>query len=192
MLIACQKAGIPEPFITYLDNLYKSGDTQLQVNGHLSTPIRCNQGVKQGDPLSPTLFSYVVDWCLGAINQDIGFKWAKEILSYLAFTDDLVLLAESQEDLQAQLNRVVGAMKKCGLEVNPAKCASLALDVVRLISFTDEKNFLRVNNEEITALKLDEAYKYLGLHVSAKGAEPKVLSKLTSLLGNLTKAPFMK
>ena len=81
-------------------------------------------------------------------------------------------------------------MKKCGLEINPAKCASLALDVVRRISFTDGQSFLRVNNEGIPALKIDEAYKYLGLHVSAKGAEPRVLSKLTSSLENLRKAPL--
>ena len=51
MLNACQKAGLPEPFINYLDNLYKAGETQLQANGHLSNRIRCNQGV--------TLFNYV-------------------------------------------------------------------------------------------------------------------------------------
>ena len=60
-------------------------------------------------------------------------------------------------------------MKKCGLKVNPGKCASFALYVDRQILFTDEKNFLWQNNEEIPALKLDKAYKYLGLNVSAKG-----------------------
>ena len=36
MLITCRKAGLPEPFINYLDNLYKAGETQLQANGCLS------------------------------------------------------------------------------------------------------------------------------------------------------------
>ena len=95
MLIACRKAGIPEPFINYLDCLYERGVTQLQANGRLSQPIRCRQGVKQGDPLSPTLFNFIIDWCLNVADPAIGFSWAKGFLSYLAFADDLVLLAQT-------------------------------------------------------------------------------------------------
>ena len=64
----------------------------------------------------------------------------------MAFADDLVLLAESREGLQVQLDKVVDSIKKCGLEINPAECASLALDVVRRILFTDGQSFLWVNN----------------------------------------------
>lgn len=53
----------------------------------------------------------------------------------------------------------------------------LALDVVRQISI------------RIPALKQDKSYIYLGLYVSARGTEPRVLFKQTTQLKNLSKAP---
>lgn len=63
---------------------------RLKVEKSFSEPISVRRDVKQGDPLSPLLFNYVMDWVLSELDPQLGVsledKWN---LNHLAFADDV-------------------------------------------------------------------------------------------------------
>ena len=125
-------------------------------------------------------------------DQSIGVRVVQELVSYLAYADDLVLLAGSREELQRQVNLVTAALSKCGLEVNPAKCATMSLvaDLQRRLWYVSQNQPIHVNGEDLPSLSITDAYKYLGCQFSAHGATQSVMEKLEKQLENIEKAPL--
>ena len=97
--LAASRAGVPEPLIKYIENLYPNASTQLKVRSSLKNPISVQQGVRQGDRLSPILFNYVIDWALSNLDSHIGFKVDDQRINHLAFADDVALFAATQQGL---------------------------------------------------------------------------------------------
>ena len=192
LLLAAQRAGCPSPLLAYIRHIYANGRTKLKVGGKLSAPISVAQGVKQGDPLSCILFNLVVDWGLDALDKKIGFKIGEQLLSHLAFADDVVLMSETQAGLQRQIDAFSGHLAKSGLIMNAGKCATMSIVAVKAKRswYCNQESSLRLGGVLISALNVNEAYKYLGLQVSATGVSPKVEEKLREHLKQLTKAPL--
>ena len=62
--------------------------------------FRSDAGVRQGDTLSPTLFSlYINDLAVAIKGLNIGVKLGNELVSILLYADDMVLLSESEADI---------------------------------------------------------------------------------------------
>jgi hypothetical protein len=53
--------GIPEKFITTVKALYHKAETQIMINGHLSSKFKVTRGVQQGDPMSCLLFNLAIE-----------------------------------------------------------------------------------------------------------------------------------
>ena len=104
--------GVSGKCLQYIQNMYKGIKSMLKINGMLSDFVNCNIGVRQGENLSPFLFSlYINDLeeflveknVLGihSISNDIEnelFVYFK--LLVLFYADDCVILAESAVELQ--------------------------------------------------------------------------------------------
>ncbi|RXG59363.1 Very-long-chain (3R)-3-hydroxyacyl-CoA dehydratase 3 [Armadillidium vulgare] len=58
---------------------------------------RLQGGVLHGDPLSPTLFNQKIDYVLVFLNQYLGVNIHSNLVSELAYADDLILVASSRE-----------------------------------------------------------------------------------------------
>ena len=59
----------------------------------MSSRIPVGRGVKQVDPMFPTLFNAVVDMILGEVDRSIGITGdaaSKTKCNYIAFVDDLL------------------------------------------------------------------------------------------------------
>ena len=192
LILAATRAGCPSPLLEYIKTIYANGRTRLKVGGKLSEPISVAQGVKQGDPLSCILFNLVVDWALDALDSNIGFKLGEQLLSHLAFADDVVLMSETQAGLQRQIDAFSGHLAKSGLLMNAAKCATLNITALPAQKswVCNQTSSLRLGGVLIPALSVNETYKYLGLQVSATGVSPKVEEKLKEHLKQLTRAPL--
>ena len=120
-----------------IHNLYDNAKSCVRV-GHLkSEPCVSNIGVRQGENLSPILFSLFLNdltefiahaynglvdvsemsiLLLGNDDIEVFFK-----LYLLLYADDTVILAESKDELQAALNAMYLYCKSWDLEVNPSK-----------------------------------------------------------------------
>ena len=50
--------------LSVIKSSYHQTSTSVQVNGHLSGDIELQRGVRQGRPLSPSLYVYCICMCM--------------------------------------------------------------------------------------------------------------------------------
>ena len=115
-----------------ISSLYSNPKSRVILQDHSTDYFDCPMGVKQGDCLSPTLFSiYVNDLANEIKNSQIGVKIDLEgihdldldsfTLNLLIYADDIVLLTETEKDMQSLLSIVQNWCQKWRLEINLEK-----------------------------------------------------------------------
>ncbi|KAG5890219.1 hypothetical protein JTB14_028761 [Gonioctena quinquepunctata] len=132
--------GLNRTALDLLKNINETSTSTIKTAQGESRPLPIRAGVRQGCPLSPIIFNIT----------NRGFKIGDHDITVLAYADDLVLAADTPEDLQNILNRVGETAAYCGLTFRPEKCASLTLDC-------------RYRNICHTALAEGQAYEHLGI-----------------------------
>ncbi|MCO5587382.1 hypothetical protein L7F22_041331 [Adiantum nelumboides] len=80
-------------------------------------------GVKQGCPLSPTLFGMYVDEVSDYIDRegDRGAQLARTWIPLLLYADEIVLISDSPEGMQRHLDALHSFAEDSGLSVNLGK-----------------------------------------------------------------------
>lgn len=191
---ACRSAGIPEPMIEYIKSVYGGAYTTLvspsgrNINEQRVKPTR---GVRQGDPLSPILFSLVIDRVLETLNRDVGFVANGERVSWLAFADDVVLCATSQVGFQNNLDKIATGLSRYGLGLNAAKCrvlSEVASGRDKKLKIVDTPLF-KVNGERIRQCAILDLWSYLGVKFVGSRVEGVRIS-LGAELERLSRAPL--
>ena len=56
------------------------------------------------------LFIFLIDWVVDKVDSSIGFRLVGVILLLLLFSDDMVVLASSCEDLEKQVQLIVDSL----------------------------------------------------------------------------------
>ena len=97
ILTSLQEQGIEDVYIEILK------DTDSSVTVHLnkeSEKIRIKRGVRQGDTISPKLFTATLESIFRRLNWgNKGVKIDGEFLSNLRFADDIFLCTETPQEL---------------------------------------------------------------------------------------------
>ena len=76
-------------------------------------------GVRQGDPMSPTLFSlYINDLAKHLTENGPTLNFDNLSINCLLYADDMVLITETEEQLQKLLDMMYVWCKKWQLKVN--------------------------------------------------------------------------
>ena len=101
--------GIPEHLTWLLRNLY-AGQEATVGTGHGKTDwFRIGKGVCQGCILSCCLFNFYAEYIMrnaGLEEAQAGIKIARRNINNLRYADDVILMAESEEELKSLLMRV--------------------------------------------------------------------------------------
>ena len=96
-----RQIGITGKMYNALLSLYEDVKCCVKVNGIYTDWFSVRCGLKQGCCLSPILFNlYINDMVNSITSLGIGVNIRDDIVSVLLYADDLVLLAESETDLQ--------------------------------------------------------------------------------------------
>lgn len=191
VLGAGRRVGLPPRFLSYLERLYSGSTAKFSVSqfGRI-TPV--TQGVRQGDPLSPCLFNYVIDGLLAVLPNHIGVNVGSESCNAMAFADDLVLLASTPGGLQDLLNTATVYLGERGLSFNIEKCHTLALVASGHQKKIKVQNVVfHLGGEQIPTVGLNSSWRYLGLYFDSSGLRRvSIHQDLRKYLDNLTRAPL--
>ena len=119
---AMRSLGVEEWAVRAVQSMYANARSRVRVNGQLSDEFEVKVGVHQGSVLSPLLFILVLE----ALSREFrtGVPWE------LLYADDLVIIANSLEELIARFKAWKDGMEQKGLKVNIPK-------TVFMISGTD-------------------------------------------------------
>ena len=80
--------GIPAAYTRIIEELYKNCETDISL-GEFQATVSVKRRVKQGDVMSPNLFSATLELVLRKLNLPGGININGEILKYLLFADDI-------------------------------------------------------------------------------------------------------
>ena len=138
--------------------LYRNSLGCVKINEMMTDWFDIKSGVRQGDPLSPTLFCIFVNELISEVkNLSLGVKVNDSLVSLLAFADDIVLLANTESELAEILKCVEKWCNKFRLKVNT--------DKTKIIHFRPKRSAKTNFNFAFNGMKLDIVahYKYLGV-----------------------------
>ena len=104
-----KEKGIPDHLTCLLRNLYAGQEATVRT-GHGTTDwFQIGKGVRQGSILSPCLFNLYAEYITRSAGLDeaqAGIKIAGRNINNLIYTDNITLMAESEEELKSLFIKV--------------------------------------------------------------------------------------
>ena len=158
-----QRLGVPSQFIKVVEDLYDGATTSFATVKGETRQIKINQGVKQGDPLSPILFNVCLDPMFCSLERD-GKGWGNEKTSItaLGYADDTAVLSDSRAGLEKNLALVKAFCDQVGLRLNVNK--SYVFHIIsdgRTFTVNDTAPY-EIDGGRIPWVSPDNATRYLG------------------------------
>ena len=90
-----------------IKSIYANTSACVTINGKSTSWFSCKSSVKQGDNCSPTLFSIFIDDLVREINDlGLGINVGEDKVSLLLYTDDIVMVAYNERDMQLLLDKL--------------------------------------------------------------------------------------
>lgn len=116
-------ARVDSRYTELLVDIYKNATFHVRVNEDLETErIQLNRGVRQGDTISPKLFTLALENIFKTLTWDKkGINIDGSHLNHLRFADDIVLISSNIQELKDMLEQLKGAAEGVGLKMNISK-----------------------------------------------------------------------
>ena len=189
-----QRAGVPPRFVALVKDLHVGARAAVRHGGQTSESFPLQRGLKQGSVFAPLLFNIFLgaEYAADASGLELGvrFKWRREArihrplpdlqpfnttnhdfqfvtLSYLAYADDLVLMARSEAALQKMMDIFVRVVDAFGQEVSIAKTKVMVSERVTPANPTRSPATITVHGKP---LGLVDSFIYLGCSVAWDGS----------------------
>jgi hypothetical protein len=162
------KQGVRGKLWRALYAMYSNNKTSILINGQPTRWFDILQGVRQGATESPTLFKFYINGLAQSLRKSgLGVALGgvledniADMLSILLFADDVVLFANSREELQKMIDVVALYSHKWRFEENLGKCG--VMSVLAASSKPSKPASLEFLGR---AVKEVHQYKYLGVIV---------------------------
>ena len=149
---ALREQGINENYIELIKNIYDKGTAIIRLHKN-TNKIKIARGVRQGDTISPKLFTASLESIFRKMNwEGKGIRVDGEYLSNLRFADDILGSSEKPPELQTMLTDLNTENKKVGLKMNKTKTNVM-------FNSTAQKEPIEIDGEQLE--EVDE-YIYLG------------------------------
>ena len=109
-----------EGYVQLLEDMYTNATAKIHIENDVSKAIQIERGVRQGDTISPKMFTAAMEEIFKKLNlQDRGIKIVGEkLIDLQRFADDVTLITSSVKDMEIQLNDLNKESKKIGLKIH--------------------------------------------------------------------------
>ena len=171
-----KQLGMPEFLIEFVRDTYRDNGTKIITSRGETRRIRIRRGVRQGCPLSPTLFNLCLEplfKALDTVNKNEGITVETEdqegrcsyTINAQAYADHLVLISNTRTEMMDLLNTVEMFCKFAGLKMAVQKCKTISYIKEGNRRVSDPVPFT-IDGEEIPTEDVTEAMEYLGTVIS--------------------------
>ncbi len=160
-----EKIATPPYLLKTINGMYDGGVYILIDGDKTSDAVTPDKGVKQGCPLSPLLFSLYIndmDKFLDTDTRGAITAFATIKVSHCEYADDILMVANSAEHLQFQLNKLSAYARAKGLTVNTEKTKIL-------IFFSASSTSIPAFTYNGVPLEVVTEFKYLGVLLNRNG-----------------------
>ncbi len=174
LLVKLLKIGVGGKFYSLVKSMHCNNQICIRINDKITEYFEMNIGVRQGDSLSPLLFNIFINDLANDLEQNntTSAHLGSLKIGFLLYADDLILLSESAEGLQDQIDRVNAYCKTWALQINKNKSKIMIFNK----RSTDMLHF-HVDNESLEIVK---EYKYLGVLITKSGSFSQAIKQLSS------------
>ncbi len=179
-LLLCKllEYGIDGRMYNSIKYMYSMTESCVQLGGDFTPFFSTVSGVRQGDSMSPTLFAVFINDLVKEINAlHMGVQCGELELSILLYADDVVLLANNEDDMNKLLECVHKYCIKWRLLINKDKTKVVHF---RKKSTPRSNKIIRISSTELDYV---ENYKYLGIFVNEFMSYEKTVETLSAAAG---------
>ena len=150
---ALSNGRIDDRYTNIIKYIYENATSQVMTTQEKTNKINKKRGVRQGDSISPKLFTLALEDMFKTQNwQNKGILIDGERLNHIRFADDITLIAENQSDLQIMIKELNEKSEQIGLKININKTKYLTNDV-------HQNQHIILNNRTIERV---QSFIYLG------------------------------
>jgi len=115
--------GIRRGLVERVGEILRETKSAVRIGDEVGVSFWTMRGLRQGCPLSPLLFNILI----ADLEEDLargkwgGLKLREGKIWSLAYADDVVLVAENEDEMRSMIERVEVYIDRKGLEVNTEK-----------------------------------------------------------------------
>jgi hypothetical protein len=134
--------------------------SKLGIGKHWSDRFPIQNGLKQGDALSPLLFNFALEYVVRKAQENqVGLK-LKGTHQLLAYADDVNLLGDNIDTIKKNTETIIDTSKEVGLETNVEKTKYMFLFRHQNVGRNRDVKIANWSFENVTQ------FKYLGTTVN--------------------------
>ena len=116
------KAGVPDKKINIIKHLYLQQKATVRYENETSEEITIKRGVRQCCILSPCLFNIYTEYLIReALEDGKGININGQNITNIRYTDDTIILAESEQQLQHMIDKLDATCEQYGMAMNDKK-----------------------------------------------------------------------
>ena len=173
-----RRLGVQGTMLGAIKSLYDGCLLSMRVSGVTGDSQTPSMGLRQGCPLSATLFGLFIDGLHHYLETAVpaaGIQILQMRLRELVYADDICLLASSPERLQALIDALAAYCATLQMEISVPKTKVMVVSAVPapVVTFTCNGN----------AVEQVATFKYLGLHFHQSGSIAHLVTPIKSKAG---------